>query len=66
MGCRQAPHGIWEAARRSLVRLDITIIDNDKLQFYLEEIYDSNCFDKQEMLMWEQQQAATKTNYDLA
>ncbi len=45
--------------------MDITIADNDKLQFYLEEVYDSNRFDKQEMLMWEQQPTATKTNYDL-
>ena len=34
----------------SLVRSDVTIADDDKLQFYLEEIYDSNRFDKQEML----------------
>ncbi len=46
--------------------MGITIADNDKLQFYLEEVYDSNCFDKQEMLTWEQQPTATKTNYDLA
>jgi hypothetical protein len=52
--------------QRALVRLDITIADDDKLQFYLEEIYDSNCFNKQEMLTWEQQPAATKTDYDLA
>ncbi len=50
----------------ALVRSDVTIADNNKLQFYLEEIYDSNCFDKQEMLTWEQQPAATKTDYDLA
>ncbi len=46
--------------QQTLTHLDVTIADNDKLQFYLEEIYDSNCFDKQEMLMWEQQPAATK------
>jgi hypothetical protein len=34
----------------ALVRSDVTIADNNKLQFYLEEIYDSNCFNKQEML----------------
>jgi hypothetical protein len=33
---------------------------------YLEEIYDSNCFDKQEMLTWEQQPVATKADYNLA
>ncbi len=52
--------------QHALVRLDVTIANNDKLQFYLEEIYDSNCFNKQKMLMWEQQPAATKTDYDLA
>jgi hypothetical protein len=31
---------------------------------YLEEIYDSNRFDKQEMLTWEQQPPAIKTSYD--
>jgi hypothetical protein len=46
--------------------IQITITDNDKLQLYLEEIYDSNCFDKQEMLTWEQQPAATKPDYNLA
>jgi hypothetical protein len=52
--------------QRTLVRLYVTITNNDKLQFYLEEDYDSNRFDKQEMLMWEQQPAATNTNYNLA
>ena len=52
--------------QRALIRLDVTITDDNKLLFYLEEIYDSNCFDKQKMLMWEQQPAATKTDYDLA
>ena len=37
-----------------------------KLQFYLEEIYDSNHFDKQEMLTWERQPTATKIDFDLA
>jgi hypothetical protein len=31
----------------------------------LEEVYDSNRFDKQEMLMWEQQPIATKIDYNL-
>ncbi len=44
--------------------MDVTIADNNKLQFYLEEIYDSNNFDKQEMLTWEQQPALIKTNFD--
>ena len=51
--------------QHALVRSDVTIADDDKLQFYLEEIYDSNCFDKQEMLTWERQPAATKTDFDL-
>ncbi len=50
----------------TLVRSDVTIAANDKLQFHLEEVYNSNHFDKQEMLTWEQQPAAMKTNYDLA
>ncbi len=37
----------------ALVHSDVTIANNDKLQFYLEEIYDSNHFDKQEMLTWD-------------
>ena len=52
--------------QRALVRSDVTIADDDKLQFYLEEIYDSNRFDKQEMLTWEQQPPNVKTDYDEA
>jgi hypothetical protein len=52
--------------QRALVRSDVTIADDDKLQFYLEEIYDSNRFDKQEMLTWEQQPPNIKTDYDEA
>jgi len=52
--------------QRSLVRSDVTIAYDNKLQFYLEEIYDSNCFDKQEMLTWEWEPSATKTDFDLA
>jgi len=48
------------------VQSDVTITDDDKLQFYLEEIYDSNRFDKQEMLTWERQPTAIKTDFDLA
>ncbi len=50
----------------ALVRSDVTIADDDKLQCYLEEIYDSNRFDKQEMLTWEQQPPNVKTDYDEA
>jgi hypothetical protein len=46
--------------------LDVTIANNDKLQFYLEEVYNGNRFDKQEILTGEQQPTTTKTNYDLA
>lgn len=49
----------------ALVRSDVTIADDDKLQFYLEEMYDSNKFDKQDMLTWEQQPALTKTDFNL-
>jgi hypothetical protein len=52
--------------QRALVCSDVTIANDNKLQFYLEEIYGSNRFYKQEMLTWEQQPAATKTDYDLA
>lgn len=48
-----------------LVRSDVAIADEDKLQFYLEEIYDSNKFDKQDMLTWEKQPVATKTDFEL-
>ena len=47
----------------TLIRLDITISDEDKLQFYLEQIYDSNLFDKAEMMDWERKPTAIKTNY---
>ena len=50
----------------SLLQSDVTIADDDKLQFYLDEIYDSNRFNKQEMLTWEREPAATKTDLDLA
>jgi hypothetical protein len=37
----------------NLVRSDVTITDNDKLQFYLEQMYESNTFNKMEMMTWE-------------
>ncbi len=52
--------------QRALVWSDVTIANNNKPQFYMEEIYNSNHFNKQEMLTWEQQSTATKTDYDLA
>jgi hypothetical protein len=50
----------------TLVRSDITISDEDKLQFYLEQMYESNTFDKAEMMDWEQQPINIKSNYPLA
>jgi hypothetical protein len=50
--------------QKALIRLDITIPGNNKLQFYLEKIYDSNKFNKQDMLTWEQSSAIIKTNFD--
>jgi hypothetical protein len=38
--------------QNTLVRSDIMISDEDKLQFYLEQIYDSNLIDKAEMMAW--------------
>jgi hypothetical protein len=34
-------------------RLGVVISNKDKLQFYMEQIYASNCFDKKEMVGWE-------------
>ncbi len=50
----------------ALIQSDVTIADDNKLQFYLEEIYDSNHFDKQEMLTWEREPSATKMDFTLA
>ena len=44
----------------------LSITDEDKLQFYLEQMYDSNMFDKAEMMEWEQQPINIKTDYPLA
>ena len=49
--------------QRALVRSDVTIADEDKLQFYLEQMYDSNQFEKSEMLDWEKKPSVTKTDY---
>jgi hypothetical protein len=46
----------------ALVRSNVTIADEDKLQFYLKQMYDSNHFNKNEMLAWEKQPTTTKTN----
>ncbi len=52
--------------QRALLRSDVTIADKDKLQFYWEQMYDSNHFNKNKMLAWEKQPTATKTDYDAA
>jgi hypothetical protein len=52
--------------QQALIRSDITIADEDKLQFYLEQRYDRNHFDKNDMLEWEKQPNVTKTNYNSA
>jgi predicted phage tail protein len=47
-------------------RFGITISDKDKLQFYLEQMYASNHFDKKEMTEWENKSIATKDDFDEA
>jgi hypothetical protein len=47
----------------ALIWSDVWIVDKDKLQFYLEQMYDSNHFNKNKMLAWEKQPTATKTDY---
>ena len=49
-----------------LDRLGIVISDEDKLQFYLEQIYASNCFDKSEMVTWENKPIIIKDDYTQA
>ena len=47
--------------QRALVHSDITIADEDKLQFYLEQMYNSNHFKMSEMLDWEKKPTIIKT-----
>ena len=47
-------------------RLGVVISNEDKLQFYMEQIYASNCFDKKEMVVWENKPINVKYNYDQA
>ena len=47
-------------------RLGVVISGEDKLQFYMEQIYASNCFDKKEMVDWENKHVKIKDNYDKA
>jgi hypothetical protein len=45
---------------------DITISDKDKLQFYLEQMYTSNSFNKKEMTEWENKPKIIKNDFDKA
>ena len=47
-------------------RLGVDISNEDKLLFYVEQIYSSNCFDKKEMVDWENKPIAIKDDYDTA
>ena len=47
-------------------RLGVVISDKDKLQFYMEQIYASNCFDKKEMVDWENKPINIRDNYNKA
>jgi hypothetical protein len=47
-------------------RLGVVISDDDKLQFYMEQIYSSNCFDKKEMVDWENKPINVKDDYNEA
>ena len=47
-------------------RYGITISDEDKLQFYLKQMYSSNHFDKKEMTEWENKPEADKNNFGKA
>jgi hypothetical protein len=49
-----------------LDRLGIVISNNNKLQFYLEQIYASNCFDNTEMVTWANKPIIIKDNYTQA
>jgi hypothetical protein len=49
-----------------LDRLDVVISDKDKLQFFLEQIYVSNCFNKAEMVAWENKPILIKDDYGKA
>ncbi len=49
-----------------LDRLGIVISNEDKLQFYLEQIYASNCFNKAEIVAWENKHVLIKDDYNKA
>jgi hypothetical protein len=45
-------------------RFGITISNEDKLQFYLKQMYASNHFDKKEMTEWENKPEAIKNDFN--
>jgi hypothetical protein len=47
-------------------RLGVVISNEDKLQFYMEQIYASNCFHKKEMVDWENKPINIKDDYNKA
>jgi hypothetical protein len=56
--------GKWlDDDQTALVQSDITISDNNKLQFYLEQIYDLSIFNKAKMMEWEGKPLIIKTDY---
>jgi hypothetical protein len=52
--------------QNALIWSNIMISDEDKLQFYLKQIYDSNPFDKAKMMEWESKPTPIKSDYDQA
>jgi hypothetical protein len=46
--------------------LGIIISNKDKLEFYLKQIYATNCFDKTEMVTWENKPIIIRDNYTQA
>jgi hypothetical protein len=52
--------------QKRLELFGIVISDDDKLQFYMEQIYSSNMFDKKEMVDWENKPITIKDDYDEA
>jgi hypothetical protein len=49
--------------QKRLKVLGIKISNKDKLQFYMEQIYTSNMFNKKEMVDWENKPILIKDNY---
>ncbi len=47
-------------------RLGVVISNKAKHQFYMEQIYTSNCFDKKEMVDWENKPINIKDDYNEA